>query len=115
MYQYFNFNTGSLLALDVNKSADFLLSGVNVDLQWTHDESFASYDVTTVPPTSITVRGTSANFTAAYNTLYVVRVVAQLLCGETITRRVEINYGKHLTQNQAPLILVKTYHSNLIR
>ena len=72
-----------------------------MDLQWTHDESFASYNVTTLPPTSITVRGTSANFTVAYNTLYVVRVVAQLQCGETITRRVEINYGKHSIQTLA--------------
>ena len=72
------------------------MDGVNVFLWWTHIESIASYSVSTTPPTAVSVSLTSANFTADYNTMYNVSVVAQLQCGQdSVSSNVEIKYGKH--------------------
>ena len=81
VFSLYNYS-GRPLDLDVDVSTVFLTDGVNVFLQWTHSESFASYNVTTTPPTAPSVSLTSANFIADYNTLYVVSVVAQLQCGQ---------------------------------
>ena len=94
------YNIGWPLALNVDVSTDFLLEGAHVLLQWTHNESFVSYNVNISPPADVTVNYTSANFTATYNILYTVSVVAQLQCSqESVSSDVEVEYGKHYSSH----------------